>query len=61
MVRTVGGDKVDVTSLVGPNGDPHTFEPTPTDARNLKSADIVFVNGLGPRRLDGTADRRLRL
>lgn len=54
MVRSVGGDKVEVTSLVGPNGDPHTFEPTPTDARTLKSADIVFVNGLG---LEGWMER----
>ena len=54
MVRTVGGDKIEVTSLVGPNGDPHTFEPTPNDARKLKEADVVFVNGLG---LEGWMDR----
>lgn len=54
MVSSVGGDAVEVTSLVGPNGDPHTFEPTPTDARTLKSADIVFVNGLG---LEGWMER----
>lgn len=54
MVRNVGGDKVEVTSLVGPNGDPHTFEPTPTDAKTLKAADIVFVNGLG---LEGWMER----
>ena len=47
MVRQVGGDRVHVTSLVGPNGDPHAFEPTPDDARALKAADVVFVNGLG--------------
>jgi zinc/manganese transport system substrate-binding protein len=54
MVRTVGGDKVEVRTLVGPNGDPHTFEPAPDDARALKGADIVFVNGLG---LEGWMDR----
>ena len=54
MVRTVGGDKVEVASLVGPGGDPHSFEPTPNDARNVKEADIVFVNGLG---LEGWLDR----
>ncbi|WP_158807343.1 metal ABC transporter substrate-binding protein [Beijerinckia sp. L45] len=54
MVRNVGGDKVDVRSLVGPNGDPHTYEPTPDDARALKAADVVFVNGLG---LEGWMDR----
>lgn len=54
IVRNVGGAKVDVRSLVGPNGDPHTYEPTPDDARALKSADVVFVNGLG---LEGWMDR----
>ncbi len=47
MVRQVGGDRVHVTSLVGPNGDPHAFEPSPDDARTLKSADVVFISGLG--------------
>ena len=54
IVHVVGGNTVEVTSLVGPNGDPHTFEPTPDDARKLKAADIVFVNGLG---LEGWIDR----
>jgi ABC-type Zn uptake system ZnuABC Zn-binding protein ZnuA len=54
MIRQVGGDGVHVTSLFGPNGDPHAFEPTPQDARRLKAADIVFVNGLG---LEGWMDR----
>lgn len=54
MVRQVGGDRVAVSSLVGPNGDPHAFEPTPDDARRLKAADIVFVSGLG---LEGWMDR----
>lgn len=54
MARNVGGDKVEVTSLVGPNGDPHTFEPTPTDAKTLRDADVVLVNGLG---LEGWMDR----
>ena len=47
MVQQVGGARVHVTSLVGPNGDPHAFEPSPDDARKLKAADVVFVNGLG--------------
>lgn len=54
IVRNVGGDKVEVRTLVGPNGDPHTYEPTPNDARALKAADLVFVNGLG---LEGWMDR----
>jgi zinc/manganese transport system substrate-binding protein len=54
VIHEVGGKNVDVKTLVGPNGDPHEFEPSPDDARNLKSADIVFVSGEG---LEGWMDR----
>lgn len=47
MVRQVGGDRVRVTTLVGPNGDAHVYQPTPTDARAVAAATVVFVNGLG--------------
>jgi zinc/manganese transport system substrate-binding protein len=47
VVRRIGGDKVVVQSLVGPNGDPHQFEPSPDDARVLKDADLAFVSGHG--------------
>ena len=47
MVRQVGGEHVDVTSLVGPNSDAHLFDPTPADARRLATAKLVVVNGLG--------------
>jgi len=47
LVRNVGGDRVDVTTLVGPNGDAHVYSPSPGDARTLAGADAVFVNGLG--------------
>jgi zinc/manganese transport system substrate-binding protein len=46
MVREVGGYRVEVTTLVGPNGDAHVFTPTPADARTLADARIFFVNGL---------------
>jgi zinc/manganese transport system substrate-binding protein len=54
VVRQVGGSHVTVTSLVGPNGDPHEFEPSPADARNLNAARLVFVSGEG---LEGWMDR----
>jgi zinc/manganese transport system substrate-binding protein len=54
MVHTVGGDRVHVTSLIGPNGDPHVYEPTPADAQALKKADLTFVSGL---HLEGWLDR----
>jgi len=46
MVKNVGGDKVDITVLVGPDGDTHTFEPTPREAAILAKAQVVFENGL---------------
>lgn len=57
MVHNVGGDHVHVTSLIGPNGDPHAYEPTPNDAQALKRADIVFVSGL---HLEGWLDRLIK-
>lgn len=47
MVKNVGGDRVDVTELVGSDGDTHEFNPTPADAKKLARADVFFVNGLG--------------
>ncbi len=47
LVKNVGGERVDVSTLVGPNGDAHVYSPTPADAKKLAAADIVFVNGLG--------------
>jgi zinc/manganese transport system substrate-binding protein len=54
MVGQVGGDRVDVIALVGPDGDAHVYEPTPADAKNLAAANILFVNGLG---FEGWMDR----
>ncbi|MEM8575505.1 MAG: zinc ABC transporter substrate-binding protein [Pseudomonadota bacterium] len=47
MVRNVGGDRVEVVELVGPDGDGHTYSPTPADAKTLAGAQVFFVNGLG--------------
>ncbi|GGF09988.1 metal ABC transporter substrate-binding protein [Aliidongia dinghuensis] len=47
LVKNVGGDKVAVRSLVGPDGDAHTYEPTPSDAKAISSARLVVINGLG--------------
>jgi zinc/manganese transport system substrate-binding protein len=47
VVSEVGGGHVNVVSLVGPNGDPHEFEPSPTDAKTIRDADVVFVSGEG--------------
>ncbi|MDE5458054.1 zinc ABC transporter solute-binding protein [Bradyrhizobium sp. CSA112] len=47
FVRNVGGDRVDVAALVGPNSDAHVYVPTPSDAKRMADAKLVFVNGLG--------------
>lgn len=47
FVKNVGGDRVDVTTLVGPNGDAHVYSPSPADAKKLHGAQVVIVNGLG--------------
>lgn len=47
LVQTVAGDRVEMTVLVGRNGDAHSYEPVPRDAVRLRSAALVFENGLG--------------
>jgi zinc/manganese transport system substrate-binding protein len=47
FVREVGGERVEVASLVGPDGDGHVFSPTPADANKVANADIMIINGLG--------------
>jgi zinc/manganese transport system substrate-binding protein len=47
MVRLVGGDRVEVTTLVGADGDAHVFEPSPRDGVALARADVIVENGLG--------------
>lgn len=47
MVKRIGGERVEVTTIVGPNADTHVYEPKPTDAQAVASANVFFVNGLG--------------
>ncbi|HLP10137.1 MAG TPA: zinc ABC transporter substrate-binding protein [Opitutaceae bacterium] len=47
LVRQVGGDQVRTHCLVQPGADPHAFEPRPSDVKQLVSADVLVVNGLG--------------
>jgi ABC-type Zn uptake system ZnuABC Zn-binding protein ZnuA len=47
LVKNVGGDLVSVTSLVGKNGDVHTFEPKPADVQTVAGANLLVMNGLG--------------
>jgi zinc/manganese transport system substrate-binding protein len=54
FVREVGGDRVDLVTLVGPDADAHTYQPKPTDARILAGAQVLVSNGLG---FEGWIDR----
>jgi zinc/manganese transport system substrate-binding protein len=57
FVKNVGGDRVNVTSLVGPNGDVHVYAPSPQDAKTIADARLVVINGLG---LEGWLPRLLQ-
>ncbi len=57
FVRNVGGDRINITALVGANGDVHVYTPAPTDARKIADARLVIVNGLG---LEGWLPRLLQ-
>jgi zinc/manganese transport system substrate-binding protein len=57
LVREVGGDRVEVSTLVGPNADLHNFQPTPAHAKAVAGAQLVVINGLG---LEGWADRLVK-
>jgi zinc/manganese transport system substrate-binding protein len=47
FVRNVGGNKVDLTTLVGPNSDVHVYAPAPSDAKRVADAKLLVINGLG--------------
>ncbi len=62
FVKNVGGDRVDVTTLVGPNSDIHVYTPTPADAKKIADAKLVIINGLGlegwlPRLIQASASK----
>ena len=57
FARNVGGDRVDVVSLVGPNGDAHSYVPSPADAKKLADAKLIILDGLG---LEGSTARFMR-
>lgn len=47
FVRTIGGDRISLTTLVGPDSDVHVYMPAPGDAKRVAEAKLVIVNGLG--------------
>nr|WP_085946820.1 metal ABC transporter substrate-binding protein [Afipia clevelandensis] len=57
FAKNVGGDRVNVTTLVGPNSDTHVYTPTPSDAKKITDAKLVIINGLG---LEGWLPRLIK-
>ena len=47
ITRQVGGEHIQVSNMVGPDADAHTYEPTPDDAKALLKAKLIIKNGLG--------------
>ncbi len=45
--RNVGGDRIELVGILDPSADPHEYQPTAVDARNVARADVVIANGLG--------------
>ena len=46
FVSQVAGDNINLTVLMSPEADPHTYEPAPQDAGKIADADLVFYTGL---------------
>jgi zinc/manganese transport system substrate-binding protein len=57
LVKNVGGERVEVTTLVGPDGDAHVYSPTPADAAKVSHAKLLVINGFG---LEGWLPRLLQ-
>ncbi len=47
ITQQVGGERVTVSSLVGPNQDAHVYQPSPQDVKKLLASRVFVVNGLG--------------
>ena len=47
LTQRVGGERIKLHTLVGPNADSHVYQPTPADAKALAQARLVIINGLG--------------
>lgn len=47
LAKQVGGEHVEIIDLIGPNGDPHHFEPSPEDLKRAESATLYLAAGMG--------------
>lgn len=46
LAREIGGDRIEVTSIMEPGGDPHTYQPVPSDSKAVARSELVLINGL---------------
>jgi manganese/iron transport system substrate-binding protein len=47
VVQNIGGDLIDLTTLMAPGADPHSFEPTPQNMAAIADAHVVYASGVG--------------
>ncbi|MBS1228109.1 MAG: periplasmic solute binding protein [Proteobacteria bacterium] len=57
LAHEVGGQRIELHTLVGRNADAHVYQPTPADAKTLAQANLVIVNGFG---FEGWIDRLVK-
>ncbi|MEI7428895.1 MAG: metal ABC transporter substrate-binding protein [Betaproteobacteria bacterium] len=57
LTQRIGGERIQVHTLVGRNADAHVYQPTPADARTIAQARLVIVNGFG---FEGWIDRLIK-
>ena len=57
MAKQIGGDRITLRNIAGPDQDAHGFQPKPSDAAALANAALIIRNGLG---FEGWLDRMIR-
>ena len=57
LAQQIGGERIELHTLVGPDSDAHVYQPTPADAKTIAQANLVIVNGLG---FEGWIDRLIK-
>lgn len=57
MTRQIGGEHIALTTIVGPDADSHSFEPSPDDVKALARAKVLVLNGVG---FEGWLPRMIR-